>query len=100
MKTPLTLFLILFISLGFGQSKLVWHDNLEEAVKISKNDIKAQNMKLQSQFSIRGYPTVWFVSPDKDSQGSLQWRKLGRTGYVAGGPGAWISNANTLLGAK
>ena len=59
-----------------------------------------QNMKLQSQFAIRGYPTVWFVSPDKDAQGNLQWVKLGRTGYVAGGPGAWISNANTLLGSK
>ena len=38
-------------------------------------DIKAQNTKLQSQFAIRGYPTVWFVTPDKDAQGNLQWGK-------------------------
>ena len=154
MKTPLTLFFILFISLSFGQKNLVWHDNLEKALVISKKekkpimmfftgsdwcgwcirlqkevffkedfkkwaqenvvlleldfprrkaltqDIKAQNTKLQSQFAIRGYPTVWFVTPDKDAQGNLQWVKLGRTGYVAGGPGAWISNANALLGSK
>jgi protein disulfide-isomerase len=154
MKTPLTLFFILFLTLSFGQSKLVWHDNLEEALSISKKEkkpimmfftgsdwcgwcirlqkevffkedfknwaeqnvvlleldfprrkalapeIKAQNMKLQSQFAIRGYPTVWFVTPDKDAQGNLQWVKRGRTGYVAGGPGAWISNANALLAGK
>jgi len=154
MKTSLTLFFILFLTLSFGQNKIVWHDNLEKALAISKKEkkpimmfftgsdwcgwcirlqkevffkeefkkwakenvvlleldfprrkalapeIKEQNMKLQSQFGIRGYPTVWFVSPDEDAQGNLQWVKRGRTGYVAGGPGTWILNANTLLGAK
>ncbi|MDG1349668.1 MAG: thioredoxin family protein [Crocinitomicaceae bacterium] len=154
MKTPLTLFFILFLSVAFSQSKLVWHDNVKEAIKISKkekkpimmfftgsdwcgwcirlqkevffkeefkkwagenvvlleldfprrkalsSEVKAQNTKLQRQFAIQGYPTVWFVNPGKDAQNNLQWVKLGRTGYVKGGPGAWISNANTLLDGK
>ena len=40
MKTPLTLFFILFLSLSFGQNKLVWHDNLEKALVISKKEKK------------------------------------------------------------
>ena len=154
MKTPLALFFILFLSVAFSQSKLVWHDNVKEAVKISKKEkkpimmfftgsdwcgwcirlqkevffkeefkkwagenvvlleldfprrkalssvVKAQNTKLLRQFAIQGYPTVWFVNPGKDAQNNLQWVKLGRTGYVKGGPGAWISNANTLLDGK
>ena len=154
MKTPLTLFFILFLSVAFSQSKLVWHDNVKEAIKISKkekkpimmfftgsdwcgwcirlqkevffkeefkkwagenvvlleldfprrkalsSEVKAQNTKLQRQFAIQGYPTVWFANPGKDAQNNLQWVKLGRTGYVKGGPGAWISNANTLLDGK
>ena len=40
MKTPLTLFFILFISLSFGQKNLVWHDNLEKALVISKKEKK------------------------------------------------------------
>jgi len=160
MKTPLTLFFILFLSVAFSQSKLVWHDNVKEAVKISKkekkpimmfftgsdwcgwcirlqkevffkeefkkwagenvvlleldfprrkalsSELKAQNTKLQRQFAIQGYPTVWFVKPENATQktckgcDNFSLTKIGRTGYVKGGPGAWISNANTLLDGK
>ena len=40
MKTPLTLFFILFLSVSFSQSKLVWHDDLKQAVKISQKEKK------------------------------------------------------------
>ncbi|MCH1478771.1 thioredoxin family protein [Crocinitomicaceae bacterium] len=154
MKTPLTLFFILFLFVSHSQSKLVWHDNLKEAVKISQKEkkpimmfftgsdwcgwcirlqkevffqedfkkwasenvvlleldfprrkalspeLKEQNSKLQRQFAIQGYPTVWFVEPGKDSQNNLKFDRIGRTGYVKGGPGAWISNANALLDSK
>ena len=63
-------------------------------------ELKEQNSKLQRQFAIQGYPTVWFVQPSKDSQNNLKLVRIGRTGYVKGGPGAWISNANTLLDSK
>ncbi len=63
-------------------------------------ELKEQNSKLQRQFAIQGYPTVWFVEPGKDSQNNLKFDRIGRTGYVKGGPGAWISNANALLDSK
>jgi protein disulfide-isomerase len=150
----LSLLFISFISFSFSQQKLVWHDNLQEAVKISKKEnkplmlfftgsdwcgwciklqrevffkpafkkwanenvvlveldyprkkaqpahIKTQNAQLQRQFNVRGYPTIWFVKADSDSAGQLNLSQLGKTGYVKGGPAAWISEANQQLGGK
>jgi len=60
------------------------------------DEIKKQNMELQQMFQVRGYPTVWFVGVGKtDSKISLE--KLGSTGYVAGGPSAWLTGANRIL---
>jgi protein disulfide-isomerase len=56
----------------------------------------SQNNELAQVFAIRGYPTVWLVTPArKDDQ--LGFERLGSTGYVAGGPQAWIKNANAIL---
>jgi protein disulfide-isomerase len=62
--------------------------------------IKTQNAQLQRQFNVRGYPTIWFVKADSDSSGQLNLSQLGKTGYVKGGPAAWISSANQQLGGK
>ena len=53
-------------------------------------------------FGVRGYPTVWFVSPvkQKDGRFNIIDNKLGSTGYVAGGPTKWISVANQFLKKK
>ena len=50
-------------------------------------------------FGVRGYPTVWFVQPEK-SDGQVNLTKIGSTGYVAGGPSKWIAAANQILKKK
>lgn len=62
-------------------------------------EIQNQNSQLQQLFEVRGYPTVWIVNADiKD--GKTNFQKLGTTGYVAGGPEAWLAVANGILKNK
>ena len=145
---------IVFFSISFSQEKLVWHEDLKEAVAISQKEnkplmlfftgsdwcgwcirlqkevffkpeftkwatanvvlveldfprkkaqsqeLRAQNAQLQQQFQVRGYPTIWFVKADKNSSGQVNLSQLGRTGYVKGGPAAWIATANQQLAGK
>lgn len=58
--------------------------------------IVQQNNELQQMFAVRGYPTVWMVNPAKTDK-QVSFDRLGSTGYVAGGPSAWIASANTIL---
>ncbi len=60
--------------------------------------IKDQNNELQRLFMVRGYPTVWFVAPEKNNTAALT--RLGSTGYVAGGPENWLKGANQILANK
>ncbi|MCB9877647.1 MAG: thioredoxin family protein [Planctomycetes bacterium] len=60
--------------------------------KPQSKELKEQNAKLQKEFSIRGYPTVLFL----DSKG----KQVAQTGYVKGGPEAWIADAEQKLGIK
>lgn len=62
-------------------------------------EIKKQNMELQQTFAIQGFPTVWFVNATK-KDGKINLEKLGSTGYVAGGPSAWLAGADKILGKK
>ena len=62
-------------------------------------DIKNQNVTLSQMFEVKGYPTVWFVKPSKAGE-KINLEKIGSTGYVAGGPGAWLLGANQILGVK
>ena len=150
----LSLLFISFLSLSFSQEKLVWHEDLKEAITISEKEnkplmlfftgsdwcgwcirlqkevffkpeftkwaaenvvlveldfprkkaqsqeLRAQNAQLQQQFQVRGYPTIWFVKADKNSSGQVNLSQLGRTGYVKGGPAAWIATANQQLAGK
>ena len=145
---------LLFISLMgvfYSQNKLVWHEDLGEAVaasqkedkpilffftgsdwctpcrrlqkevfskptfaewatenvvlleldyprnKTQSKELKEQNEMLYEQFDIDGYPTVWIAKAKTDSFGeailsSLNFENgLARTGYVTGGPEAWIT---------
>ena len=59
-------------------------------------ELQQQNNMLQQQFGIQGYPTIHFVRPDK-IDGKTNLTSLGNTGYRAGGPAAWISEANTYI---
>ena len=56
-------------------------------------EIKKQNGELQQAFGIQGFPTVIFAKVAvKD--GKVNFEGLGSTGYVAGGPAAWLDVAN------
>ncbi|RED50192.1 thioredoxin family protein [Seonamhaeicola aphaedonensis] len=59
--------------------------------------IKNQNLQLQSMFQVRGYPTVHFVIPEKMNDGRTNLKSLGKTGYVRGGPTAWLNVANNII---
>lgn len=62
-------------------------------------ELQTQNSQLQQFFEIRGYPTVWLVNAGKND-GKISFEKLGSTGYVAGGPTAWLDIANGILKKK
>lgn len=53
---------------------------------------KKQNKELAKKFEIKGYPTIIFL----DGEG----KKIGETGYVKGGPDAWIKKAEEVLAKK
>ncbi len=61
--------------------------------------IQKQNQELQQTFMVQGYPTVWFVNASK-KDGKINLEKMGSTGYVAGGPTAWLKVANEILANK
>ena len=54
--------------------------------------LKKQNKALARTYRVEGYPTIVFFG--------LDGKELGRTGYIAGGAAAWISNAERILGEK
>ena len=60
--------------------------------KPQSEELKKQNQELSKEFQIEGYPTVLFL----DSKG----KKVGQSGYVEGGPAAWIAAAEKELGIK
>lgn len=68
--------------------------------RVAQTDqIKKQNAELQQAFGIQGYPTIWFANATvKD--GKPNFKGLGSTGYVAGGPAAWLAVANGIVKTK
>jgi thioredoxin-related protein len=67
--------------------------------KPQSNEIKQQNGQLQQIFGIQGYPTVFF-SNVQETSGKINFQALGNTGYVAGGPKAWLAVADGILKKK
>lgn len=61
--------------------------------------IKNQNNGLQQIFGIQGFPTVYFATA-KVKAGKPSYTGIGSTGYVAGGPSAWLEVANGILKTK
>ena len=70
------------------------HNNFQDFDKFLE---AGGNRGLQQQFGVRGYPTCWFVKPEKMSDGKMNLTQLGSKGYEAGGPANWISGANTMI---
>ena len=61
--------------------------------------IKNQNNGLQQIFGIQGFPTVYFATA-KVKGGKPSYTGIGSTGYVAGGPKAWLAEADGILKTK
>ena len=61
--------------------------------------IKTQNAGLQETFGIQGFPTIYFATA-KLKGGKPSFTGLGSTGYVAGGPKAWLEVADGILKTK
>tara|TARA_B100000768_G_scaffold149276_1_gene143549 strand:+ start:104 stop:571 length:468 start_codon:yes stop_codon:yes gene_type:complete len=59
--------------------------------------ILKQNRELARIFGVSGYPTVWFVNPQKLDSNKLNFVKLGKLGYLAGGTNKWISSTENFL---
>ena len=62
-------------------------------------EIKNQNSELQQAFAIQGFPTIYFTSAES-KDGKVNFKGLGQTGYVAGGPSAWLAVAEGIVHPK
>lgn len=60
--------------------------------------LKAQNDEMQKIFSVTGYPTVWFVKPQKTPNG-INLQQMGKMGYLAGGTPSWLLAADRIITA-
>jgi protein disulfide-isomerase len=58
--------------------------------------IKIQNQDLQQGFSVQGFPTICFANAT-NNEGKISFQQIGRTGYVAGGPTAWLAGADEIM---
>lgn len=61
---------------------------------------KMQNAKLQQEFQIQGFPTICFANATLNKKKEVTYTKLGNSGYVAGGPKAWLAVADGILKKK
>jgi protein disulfide-isomerase len=61
-----------------------------------EESLKQQNDQLQQIFQVQGFPTVWFVNPQKNGT-QINLQQLGKTGYVAGGPEKWVEAVNQFM---
>ena len=57
--------------------------------KTLPDELKKQNEALRKQYEVRGYPTILFLDANE--------KVLGRSGYMKGGPEAWIKDAEAKL---
>jgi len=58
--------------------------------------LRQQNIEIAQMFGIRGYPTIWLVTATRNGS-KISFNKMGSTGYVAGGPDAWLNVADQIL---
>jgi thioredoxin-related protein len=61
------------------------------------DEIKKQNNELQQAFGVQGFPTVYFAKANVSKEGKVNFEGLGNTGYVAGGPTAWLAVADPFV---
>ena len=61
------------------------------------DELKKQNEELQYAFGIQGFPTIFFAKATVNKEGKINFEGLGNTGYVAGGPTAWLAVADPFV---
>ena len=64
------------------------------------DELKKQNRELANMFGVRGYPTVWFVTPKIESEGKVNFNRLGSQGATPLEVKGWISGASNILKNK
>ncbi len=81
-----------------------WSDNKIILVELDfprrkklEPNILNQNRELARIFGVSGYPTCWLVKPQILENSKVNFLKLGKLGYVAGGTDKWISVAEKFL---
>ena len=91
----------------FKSEFAIWANNNVVLVELDfprktklSDELQKQNRELQQMFGVRGYPTIWFINPEKQEESKINFAKLGSQGYVAGGPSAWIAGANKIINPK
>ena len=62
-------------------------------------NLRKQNRELAQIFGVRGYPTVWFVTPQKENE-KINFKKLGSQGASPLNVNGWISGANQIIKDK
>ena len=59
--------------------------------------LRMQNGQLQQVFGVQGYPTICFAKAKVNKERVVSFDLLGNTGFVAGGPTAWIATAEPFV---
>ncbi|HAH55700.1 MAG TPA: thioredoxin family protein [Flavobacterium sp.] len=65
--------------------------------KPQSDKIKNQNAGLQETFGIQGFPTLYFATAKLNKKKQPSYTGIGSMGYVAGGPKAWLAEADEIL---
>ena len=59
-----------------------------------------QNRQLATSFGVSGYPTIWVFEAEPGDDDKPHLTGLAKSGYVKGGPTAWINNMKAMLAPK
>ncbi len=62
-------------------------------------DLQKQNRELANMFGVRGYPTIWFVSPKPENE-KINFVRLGSQGAAPLEVKSWIEGANKIIANK
>ena len=63
-------------------------------------ELLQQNRELAGIFGVRGYPTIWFVTPEQLKDGRTNFNKLGSQGASPLDAKQWIAGANRIIQNK
>ena len=89
---------VILLELDFNRS---FQNKIKKAQTGKATLTKNENsiIEVSQLFQVRGYPTIWFATPQVQ-EGKVMLGRLGSQGYVAGGPKAWIAGAEKIINSK